>query len=129
MILLGGNGTYLGIQHRDVLNMRVVDVILDSIILANGTHTDTVCTITVDVLNEDVGGVRLRAEAVITNVDPGITNSESINIVRVPEESSVGQRTSFVERFSITTLSKTTFLLVTIKFVQQGEPWNRMPST
>lgn len=84
MILLGGNGTYLGIQHRDVLNMRVVDVILDSSILANGTHTDTVCTITVDVLNEDVGGVRLRAEAVITNVDPGITNSESINIVRVP---------------------------------------------
>ena len=60
MILLGGNGTYLGIQHRDVLNMRVVDVILDSIILANGTHTDTVCTITVDVLNEDVGGVSKR---------------------------------------------------------------------
>ena len=64
--------------------MRIVDVVLDSIILTNGPHTDTMCAVAIDVLDEDIGGVGFGAEAIITNVDPGIANSQPINVVRVP---------------------------------------------
>jgi len=79
---LGSN--YLSIQHSDILNVRIVDVIFDPRILANTAHTYAMRPIAVDVLYQDVGRVWLWTEAVIANVNPRVADSKSVNIVRVP---------------------------------------------
>ena len=37
--------------------------------------------IAINVFNEDIGGIRFRAETVISDVHPGISNCEAIDIV------------------------------------------------
>ncbi len=78
---MDGQLAYLGIQHCNILNVGIVDVIFDPGILANTTHTNSMCSIAEYVLDKDVGRVRFWAEAVVTNIDPGVADSKSIDVV------------------------------------------------
>lgn len=62
--------SYLSIEHGNVFNVCVVDIVLDTSILSNTAHTDTMSTITVQVSHQDVRGVWLWAKAIIANVNP-----------------------------------------------------------
>jgi hypothetical protein len=64
--------------------VRIVDVVFDSRILTNTAHAYSVGAVAVYVRDEDVRGVGLGTEAVVSDVDPGIANCQTIHIVRVP---------------------------------------------
>lgn len=83
--------TNLSVQHDHVLDVGVLYVILDTLVLANAAHGDTVGAVAVDVGDEDVRGVGLWREAVITNVNPGVAYSQAVHIVRIPAVSVLGQ--------------------------------------
>lgn len=83
--------TNLSVQHDHVLDVGVLYVILDALILANAAHRDTVGAVAVDVGDEDVGGVGLGGEAVVTNVNPGIANGQAVHIVGIPAVGVLGQ--------------------------------------
>jgi hypothetical protein len=76
--------TYLRIQHNHILNPRIIDIILDPRILANTPHTHAMRAITVQILDEDVGGIRFRTETVVADVDPGVADGEAVDVVGVP---------------------------------------------
>lgn len=61
--------------------MSVVDVVFHAGILTYASHADTMCSVAVDILYQNIGRVRLWAEAIISNIDPCITDGQSIYIV------------------------------------------------
>lgn len=63
--------------------MGVLDIVQDSGVLANASHADTVGIVAPQVLHEDVGCVWLGSEAIISNVDTGVQDVETIEVVRV----------------------------------------------
>ena len=75
--------TYLPIQQGYVLNVRVFDNVHYPWILSDAAHANPMSVIAPQVLHEDVGGVWLGREAIISNVDPRICDLQPINIKRV----------------------------------------------
>lgn len=53
------HSAYLAIQQRHILNVRVLDDVLDSCVLSNTAHAHAVSVVAPEVLNKDVGRVRL----------------------------------------------------------------------
>jgi hypothetical protein len=47
--------------------------------------------VAVDVGDEDVGGVGLGGEAVISNVNPGVANGQTVHVVGIPAVGVLGQ--------------------------------------
>lgn len=138
----------LTVQEGNIFNPSIGDVVLDARILTDGSHADTMRAITPQVLDVDVGCVWLGTEAVITNIDTSVCDSEAIHIERVESVSILGQglessvnavwyrishweqlTEAFVETASMYTLSKTTFLVRTKKVVQHGESLRCNPFT
>lgn len=76
--------TYFGIQHNNILDNSVADIVFDTRILSDTAHADSVCAIAVQVLDIDVCGIWLWREAVVTNIDPSVAHSQTVDIVRVP---------------------------------------------
>ena len=63
--------------------MRMLDVVHDTGVLANASHADTMGVVAPEVLHEDVGRVGLGREAIISNIDPGVQDGQTIQVVRV----------------------------------------------
>ncbi len=76
--------TSLCVQHDNILNICVGNIILDPGVLTYTAHANSVCAIAVDVLDENICCVGLRTEAIVTNIDPCVSDSETIDVVRVP---------------------------------------------
>ena len=74
------SSTVLAVQKSYVLQVRVGNIILNASILSDGAHADAVCTITPQILDIDIGGVGLRRETIVTNIDPGIQYGQSVYI-------------------------------------------------
>lgn len=72
--------TVLAVKQGDVFEPCVGDEVFDTGILANGAHGDTVSTVAPEILDEDVGGIGLRAEAVVANVDAGVGHGQAVNV-------------------------------------------------
>lgn len=83
--------TYLGVQHDNVLDPSVADIILDPSVLPDTSHADSVGAVAVEILDVDVGGVWLGREAIIANVDPCVGDAESVNVVGIPSVSVLWQ--------------------------------------
>jgi hypothetical protein len=58
--------TYRGVVHGDVVDEDVLDNVDLALVLAKGADGDAVRPVTVHVLHEDVGAVRLERDAVCT---------------------------------------------------------------
>lgn len=41
---------HLSIEHGDIFNVRIVDVVLNPCVLPDTTHADTMCAVAIDVL-------------------------------------------------------------------------------
>lgn len=80
---MGNKKTYLSIQQRHILNVHVLNDIHLARVLANTTHTHPVRVIAPHVLHENVGCVRLRREAVISDIDAHIGEADAIDVERV----------------------------------------------
>lgn len=80
---VGVCSAYLAVQQRHILDVRVLDDILDSCVLPNTAHTHPMSVVAPEVLDEDVGCVRLGREAVIANIDAGVCHTETVHIVRI----------------------------------------------
>lgn len=63
--------------------MRILNVVEDARVLANASHADTMGVVAPQVLDEDVGGVWLGREAVVSNVDTSVQDGETIQVERV----------------------------------------------
>ena len=100
--------TYLSVQHDNVLNVCIRNIILDPSILTNAAHANSVCAIAVDILDENVGCVGFRTEAIITNIDPGVSDSETIDVVRVPSVGVLGKVLPGVSFDSIKVMTRLT---------------------
>ena len=72
--------TYLPIQQGYILNVRVLDDVHYSWILPDTAHANPMGVIAPQVLHEDVGGIWLGREAIISNVDPCICNLQPVHI-------------------------------------------------
>ena len=70
----------LTVEQSDVLHVGIGDVVLDTRILTDRTHRDTVSAIAPEILHVDISCIWLRREAVIANIDTSIRDSQSINI-------------------------------------------------
>lgn len=73
----------LAVEQSDILQPCIGDVVLDTGVLADGTHGDTMSAVTPEILDEDVGSVGLGAKAVIANIDTGVGHSKTIDVERV----------------------------------------------
>lgn len=69
----------------------MLDEILDTGVLSDTSHADTVSVVAPQVLHEDVGGVWLGREAVVANVDAGVGHTETIHVQRVESISVLGE--------------------------------------
>lgn len=58
----------------------MLDDILDTGVLPNAAHAHTVGVVTPQVLHENVGGIGLGREAVVTNVDAGVGHAETVHV-------------------------------------------------
>ena len=76
----GDNISYLTVQEGDILDPSVLDDILDTRVLSDTSHADTVGVVAPQVLHEDVGGVGLGREAVVANVNAGVGHAEAVHI-------------------------------------------------
>jgi hypothetical protein len=83
--------TYLSVQHDNILNVCIGNIILDPSILTYAAHANSMCAIAVDILDENVGCVGLRTEAIVANIDPGVSDSEAVDVVRVPSVGVLGK--------------------------------------
>jgi hypothetical protein len=70
----------LPIEQCDVLDVRVGDVVLDAGVLADGAHGNAVRAVAPQVLNEDVGRVGFRGEAVVADVDARVGHGEAVDV-------------------------------------------------
>jgi hypothetical protein len=65
--------------------------VLDSRILSDTSHADTVCVVAPQVLHENVGGVGLGREAVIADIDAGVSHTETVHVEGVKSVGVLGQ--------------------------------------
>ena len=72
------------IRHADVVHVNVLDNINFAGILAQRTNTNTMATVADQVLNNDVGAVRLERNAIVAVVDMRVLNDNIVGTVRVP---------------------------------------------
>jgi len=72
------------IRHADVVHVNVLDDINFAGVLAQRTNADTVATVANQVLNNDVGAVRLEGNTIVAVVDVRILNHNVVGAVRVP---------------------------------------------
>lgn len=49
------------------------------------------CAITVDILDQNVGSIGFRTEAIVADVDPSIFDSKPVDVVRIPTIGIFGQ--------------------------------------
>jgi hypothetical protein len=75
--------TYLTVQQRHVLDVRMLNIVQHSRVLSNASHADSVRVVTPQVLDQDVGRVGLGREAVVSNVDPRVQNRQAVHVVGV----------------------------------------------
>ena len=83
--------SYLAIQQSHVLNPGMLNNVLDSRVLPNASHADTVGVVAPQVLHENVGGVGLGGEAVIANIDAGVGHTETVHVEGVKSVGVLGQ--------------------------------------
>jgi len=72
------------IRHADVVHVNVLNDIHFAGVLAQRTDTNTVATVTDQVLNNDVGAVGLERNTIVAVVDMRVLNHNVIGAVRVP---------------------------------------------
>lgn len=84
----------LAIEKCYILNPGIGYVVFHTGILADRAHRYAVSTIAPEILDENVGRVRLGAEAIVANVNTGIGHSQAIDIESVEAISILGQRGS-----------------------------------
>jgi len=72
------------IRHTDVVHVNVLDNINLSWVLAQRTNTNTVAAVADQVLNNDVGAVRLERHAIVAVVDVRVLDHDVVGTVRVP---------------------------------------------
>lgn len=86
-----GRVSYLAVQQSHILNPGILNDILDSRILSNTSHADTVGIVAPQVLHENVGCVGLGREAVITDIDAGVGHTETVHVEGVKSIGVLGQ--------------------------------------
>ena len=72
--------TYLSVQQRHVLDISVFNHVHHPRILPDTAHADPVRVVAPQVLHEDVGGVGLGREAVITAIDTDVGHANAIHV-------------------------------------------------
>lgn len=76
--------TYLSVEHGNILNPCILNVIQNTRILADGAHAHTVGTVAPEVLNVDVASVGLGREAVVTDVHVAVCDADALDVQSVP---------------------------------------------
>lgn len=76
--------------------MSVVDVIFDTSVLSNASHTDAVRAVTVNVGYQYVRGIWLGAEAIVSDVDPRVSHCKSVDVIAIPAIGILWQVLSYV---------------------------------
>lgn len=138
---------YLAVKKGYIFDVRMLDDILHTRVLSDAAHANTVGVVAPQILHKDVGCVGLGREAIVSNINTGVSDAESIHVERVKAVSVLrqslensGQLTcisilsetiteALVENALMNTLSKETSLVRTKKLVQHGEFSCVMPST
>jgi hypothetical protein len=75
--------THLSVQQGDILEISILDEIHLARVLSNTTHAHAMGVVTPHVLHKDVARVGLGRETVVTDVDSGIGNTESVHDVGI----------------------------------------------
>lgn len=84
--------TILAIEKCNIFDPRIRDKVLDAWVLADGSHGDAVGAIAPEVLHEYIGRVGLWAEAVVSDIDPGIGDGQSVYVQGIEAIGVLGQR-------------------------------------
>lgn len=82
---------YLAVEQGDVLDVRMLDGVLHTRILSDATHAHTVGVVAPEILHKDVGCVGLGREAIVSNLDSGVGDAESVNVEGVKAIGVLGQ--------------------------------------
>lgn len=82
---------YLAVEQGHVLDVRMLDDVLHTRILSDTAHAHAVGVVAPEVLHENVGGVGLGREAIVSNVDSGVGDAESVHVEGVKAVGVLGQ--------------------------------------
>lgn len=69
------------VAHGDIIDIDILNEIVDLVVLSKGTNRDTVGTIAVKGLNENIGGIWLERDTIIVGIDDRILDDNIIGTV------------------------------------------------
>jgi hypothetical protein len=82
----------LAIEEGYIFDPCIGDVVFHTRILSDRAHADAVSAITPEVLDKDIGGVGFGGETIVTDIDAGVGDGETIDIEGVEAICVLGKR-------------------------------------
>ena len=71
---------YLAVEKGYVFDVRMLDDILHTRVLSDAAHANTVGVVAPQILYKDVGCVGLGREAIVPNINTGVSDAEPVHV-------------------------------------------------